>query len=137
MKKRLWWSGVGGALLVLVLLAPVPAQMNGITPDGEGLSSYPGPLGRVSEHRAHAACKNCFTVPSLDRYQIFEKINTAGGVVLLPRMIPNPAPYGGMKSGNGMTRRRGRISGTSAHRHLLGRPTKSIGPTPPHGLLLN
>ena len=54
--------------------------------------AYPGPLGRVDERLPHSECDTCFTVPVLDRYQIFEQIETDGGEVLLPRMIPNPAP---------------------------------------------
>ena len=60
--------------------------------DADLVSSYPGPLGRVNEWLPHDTCTTCFTAPGLDEYQIFEQIVTDDRDVILPRLVPNPAP---------------------------------------------
>ena len=59
--------------------------------DGDS-SPPPGPLGRVDERLPHPECDTCFTVPDISDYQVFEEITTADRAIILPRMIPNPAP---------------------------------------------
>jgi len=115
MKQRFWWYNVGGIVSVLIALAPLSAQTDTLfdekgptgsvtdetdsttdpTPGGATLqSSYVGPLGRVDDRVPHTECETCFTVPGLseERYQIFEPLDLSGEELLIPRMVPNPAP---------------------------------------------
>jgi len=115
------WLGIGSALLFLILLTPLSAQMvpgdselgpignvndtdtpppstdpeKGPIPDvEENFDSYPGPIGRVDDRLPHGACDTCFTVPGLGegQYQIFERMEVEGKEILIPRKIANPAP---------------------------------------------
>ena len=56
------------------------------------LSSDVGPIGRVDERMAHSECDTCFTVPGIDDYQIFESVTVDEEEVIIPRLVPNPAP---------------------------------------------
>ena len=113
--------GIGSALLLLIFLAPLSAQVDDllegtgddigpvgnveddtqdgptpeeVTPGWKDLEGY-GLKGQVSEREPHDACELCFTVPGgLNEYQIYEYMETDGpeGAVIVSRMIPNPAP---------------------------------------------
>ncbi len=113
---RHWWFRLGGALLVLVFLTPLSAQMEGLLEDsgpvgtvddsggtptggvpGEGdfIPSHSGPIGRVDERLDNDACEDCFTVPGMSgegRYQIFESVALGNTERVIQRRIPNPAP---------------------------------------------
>ncbi len=71
--------------------SPPPGPTSEPFPGDEDTQQYPGPIGRVDERLPHPECDTCFTVPILDEYQIFEQIMT-DEVIILPRMVPNPAP---------------------------------------------
>ena len=57
-------------------------------------SPYEGPLGQVDNREPHDACENCFTIPDIFDYEIFESVPIQDGdsEFLIPREIPNPAP---------------------------------------------
>ena len=96
-----WWFGISGALLVLIFLTPLSAQMGDLlsgtdpgstpgpvgvvdepvapdeldetgSPGWEDLPSYSGPKGRVDEYLPHEACDMCFTLPNYDEHSIYE-----------------------------------------------------------------
>ncbi len=115
------WFGIGSALLLLIFLAPLSAQMDDllegtgdeigpvgetdagtqyetdpeeVTPGWKDLEGY-GLKGLVAEREPHEACELCFTVPGgLNEYQIYEYMETDGpeGTRIISRMIPNPVP---------------------------------------------
>lgn len=57
-------------------------------------SPYEGPLGQVDNREPHDACENCFTIPGIFDYEIFESvpIDDEESEHLIVREIANPAP---------------------------------------------
>lgn len=57
-------------------------------------SPYEGPLGQVDNREPHDACENCFVIPDIFDYDIFESVPIDDGdsEYVITRMIPNPAP---------------------------------------------
>ena len=72
--------------------SPPPGPTSEPFPGDEDTQQYPGPLGRVDERLPHPECGTCFTVPILDEYQIFEKVETDDGEIIISRLVPNPTP---------------------------------------------
>lgn len=99
MKTWIWLGILTGVFLLLYgsdVYGAEKEEKRNRTPDWKDLDEDTwGPLGRVDNYLPHEACDMCFTMPEYNEYQIYEYVKSSDvpdGAIIIPRMIPNPAP---------------------------------------------